>query len=58
MFSGEKNVKKREGLLEREMEPKLGNVGRGCQSHTSPAENFWIGERVGSHIMLYINHSC
>lgn len=40
-----------------ETEAKVGNVGGGCRNYTSPAKSVWIGERVGSHVMAYINHS-
>lgn len=49
MLSGEKNMEKREGILEREIEPKPGNVGGECQRHTPPLTTFDCGESRKSH---------
>lgn len=49
MLSGEKNVEKREGTLEREIEPKPGNVGGECQRHTPPLTTFDWGQSRKSH---------
>lgn len=49
MLSGEKNVQKREGILERKTEPKPRNVGGEWQRNTLPLTIFDWGESRKSH---------